>query len=117
MKKFVKSLFDFVFHIFFWTLYPNLLLLYFLHSESISLRSDSGMNWTSEKKTYPRLIAASPAKTMSRRRVSSSASRKFWEDKCCSRTSKGVVGVGVGVGVVEGVVVGVVEETEKVMRL
>ncbi|KAI3785779.1 hypothetical protein L1987_44904 [Smallanthus sonchifolius] len=43
---------------------------------SMVWRFDFDMNWTSEKKTYSRFCAASPASAIRRRRVSLSASRK-----------------------------------------
>lgn len=48
------------------------------------------MNCTSEKKTYPRFCAASPASAMRRRRVSLSASRKSFAARRLLRRSKEV---------------------------
>ncbi|KAF2300212.1 hypothetical protein GH714_010728 [Hevea brasiliensis] len=71
-----------------------------------------------EKKTYPRFCVASPAKTMRRRRVSSSAWRRFWVERCWRRRSREKVweaeGVMEVVGEIEKVVV--VEEEEDMER-
>ncbi|KAD3641560.1 hypothetical protein E3N88_30784 [Mikania micrantha] len=61
-----------------------------INTISMDLRSDSSMNWTSEKKMYLHFYSASPASAIRRRRVSLLASRKSLGERRRQRWSNEV---------------------------